>query len=66
MRYSHGMVLPIYKKLRCDQMDDILLLMLLSIKVSVLATIIISVVGTAIAYFLARNDFRGKNPLVFG
>ena len=35
----------------------------LSLKVSVLATFIITIVGTAVAYILARYDFKGKDLL---
>ena len=37
--------------------------LLLSLKVSVAATLIIAVVGTAVAYLLARYDFIGKDLL---
>ena len=37
--------------------------LLLSLKVSVLATFIITIVGTAVAYILARYDFKGKDLL---
>ena len=37
--------------------------LLLSLKVSVLATFIITMVGTAVAYILARYDFKGKDLL---
>lgn len=42
---------------------DIWFSLLLSIKVSVAATLIIAVVGTSVAYLLARYDFKGKDLL---
>ena len=40
---------------------DIMFSMLLSLKVALLATGIIAVLGTGIAYLLARYEFRGKD-----